>query len=71
MLHDLNKSGVYEASRRHFRIKTSDTPKDTPLMFLKRLEGYINFVGQVRGRDDMYHKMRAEFERYEDYLLSE
>ena len=61
MLHDLNTRGVYEASRRHFRIKTSDAPKDISLMFLKRLDGYINFIGQVRGRDGMYHKMREEF----------
>lgn len=57
MLHDLKQNGPEAASDRHFGYTSSYS-----LLFLRRLEGYINFVGQVRGKDDaLYIKMKSEF----------
>lgn len=62
MLHDLSKSGTYLATLRHFKyrsiVETEDVPK-----FINRLEGYINFVGQVRGKNDqLYRRFKAKFD---------
>lgn len=60
MLHDLMKNGIEAATQRHFsQIKPSDEKQQK--LFINRLSGYINFVGQVRGSDDaMYRKMQNE-----------
>ena len=66
MLHDLNTNGLHAAALRHFGIQRNRNLDDVSLMFLKRLDGYINFVGQVRGKDHLYDKMEMEFSRYTD-----
>lgn len=50
MLHDLTVNGLETAAQKHFNTNTSD-----PLLqnkFLNRLEGYINFIGQIKGKED-------------------
>ena len=60
MLHDYRINGLQMATRRHF--KTVQVSSDDETLFLQRLEGYINFVGQVRGKDDtLYLKYKTEF----------
>ena len=51
MLHDLNTNGLEAATIRHLKIKGECTPAEKKF-FARRLEGYINFVGQVRGTND-------------------
>jgi Reverse transcriptase (RNA-dependent DNA polymerase). len=51
MLHDLNANGLEVAARRHFNLKEDASPLQQS-HFILRLEGYINFVGQVRGKHD-------------------
>ena len=51
MLHDLCVNGIEEATKRHFHLKHSVDDEDTT-KFLYRLDGYINFIGQVRGKKD-------------------
>jgi RNA-directed DNA polymerase len=51
MLHDLNINGLEAATRKHFEIKGECDP-DAKRFFVRRLRGYINFVGQVRGKED-------------------
>jgi len=51
MLHDLNTNGLESATRKHFNLK-GDCPPATMQLFVRRLRGYINFVGQVRGKGD-------------------
>jgi RNA-directed DNA polymerase len=61
MLHDLSINGAEHATRQHF--KWAYVKKKDVRLFIKRLEGYINFVGQVRGRSDtMFLKFKSEFD---------
>jgi RNA-directed DNA polymerase len=60
MLHDLTSNGITIAAQRHF---TSNAPTNSNVetLFLDRLNGYINFIGQIRGRDDaLFLKMKRE-----------
>lgn len=51
MLHDLDKNGVEEATRRHFNVQGAVSDELTST-FISRLTGYINFIQQVRGAED-------------------
>jgi len=62
MLDLLNKFGPESAARVHFKLSESPSEKQVAL-FLSRLNGYINFIGQVRGKHDaIYLRMRNELE---------
>lgn len=62
MLHDLSKNGADIATRKHFLVNGEVTPKLRG-KFIYRLEGYINFIGQVRGKmDPIYRRMKSEFD---------
>ncbi len=57
MLHDLAQNGVDAATKRHFKSNKIDCQR-----FTERLHGYINFVGQVRGKDDaLYLRFLYQF----------
>ena len=59
MLHDLTINGLDVATKRHFGPRATARFRE---QFLYRLEGYINFVGQVRGTGDpIYLKFKSEF----------
>lgn len=63
ILHDLTTNGIEIAVQRHFKIENIEqSHKDK---FLRRLEGYINFVGQVRGiKDPLYLKKKSAYEKW-------
>ena len=62
MLHDLTTNGVELAVKRHFN--TNKVEQRLSAKFIQRLEGYINFVGQVRGKtDSLYIKNKAAFDK--------
>jgi Reverse transcriptase (RNA-dependent DNA polymerase). len=68
MLHDLTKNGLETATQRHFNLTNLSNEKQRQL-FVNRLKGYINFVGQVRGHDDIiYQKMFIEFNKIESQI---
>ncbi|MFZ4798539.1 MAG: reverse transcriptase family protein [Bacteroidia bacterium] len=61
MLHDLTCNGVQPAVQRHFH--TANYEQRHGALFIHRLEGYINFVGQVRGKtDSIYLKHKTAFD---------
>jgi RNA-directed DNA polymerase len=62
MLHDLNVNGVEHAAKNHF--KCVDKPSEKQLAnFINKLDGYINFIGQVRGKKDaIFLGLKKEFE---------
>jgi RNA-directed DNA polymerase len=61
MLHDLTTNGVEPAVKRHFH--TDNVEQKHGAKFIHRLEGYINFVGQVRGKtDSLYIKHKTAFD---------
>ena len=61
MLHDLTTNGIDTAAQRHFKLKTT-VDSEWRKRFISRLDGYINFVGQVRGKEDaIYRKMKNYF----------
>ena len=61
MLHDLATNGMEPAVERHFKTKQIEQKHITK--FINRLEGYINFVGQVRGKSDsLYIKHKSDFD---------
>jgi RNA-directed DNA polymerase len=63
MLHDLSRNGVYAATKKHFRIE-GDVQARLLVRFINRLEGYINFIGQVRGNEDnLYQNLRNLFRK--------
>jgi RNA-directed DNA polymerase len=53
MLHDFKTNGLEPAVQRHFRTERVE-PKHSA-KFIDRLGGYINFVGQVRGKSDVVY----------------
>ena len=62
MLHKLTTKGIDNATQRHFNLKDEIETKHKA-KFIHRLEGYINFIGQVRGKNDsLYSKHKAIFE---------
>jgi RNA-directed DNA polymerase len=71
MLHDLTINGVDIATQRHFNLKT-ETGHQLKGKFIHRLEGYINFIGQVRGKHDMlYMKQKLAFDEFFERKLVE
>ncbi len=62
MLHDLSQNGIESATLNHYKKKGEiDTEYQTK--FINKLVGYINFVGQIRGNDDvLYKKYKATFD---------
>lgn len=62
MLHDLTTNGIDTATQRHFNINYEIDTKFKGI-FINRLQGYINFVGQVRGKtDSLYIKLKTAFD---------
>lgn len=58
MLHDVTFNGLEIATIKHFNLPREITEKHQ-IKFINRLEGYINFIGQVRGKDDsLYRKLK-------------
>lgn len=51
MLHDLSKNGLDSATQKHLRLPYSPE-KQHRALFMNRLVGYINFIGQVKGKSD-------------------
>jgi RNA-directed DNA polymerase len=64
MLFDLRINGASKAAQNH--LKTEYRPsKDDQVVFLQKLNGTINFIGQIRGKEDaIYVKMKFEFSSY-------
>lgn len=62
MLHDLTTNGIDIATQRHFNINGEIDTKFKEI-FINRLKGYINFVGQVRGKtDSLYFRFKSAFD---------
>jgi len=61
MLYDALQNGVSKAARKHFKLK-NEMSKMSETYFLNRLDGYINFIGQVRGKEDtLVLKFKEDF----------
>ena len=61
MLYDALQNGVFKAAKKHFRLK-NEMIKTSETYFLNRLDGYINFIAQVRGKEDaLVLKFKEEF----------
>ena len=61
MLHDCRMNGVEKAAMHHFNLK-ANPDEATISYFIHRLEGLINFVGQVRGTQDfIYGRFKEVF----------
>ena len=61
MLHDLTTNGIEQSVQRHFKV--ANIEQRHKAKFINRLEGYINFVGQVRGKSDsLYVKQKTAFD---------
>jgi len=61
MLHDLKTNGLETAVKRHFKLENVE--QSHKAKFVYQLEGYISFIGQVRGKtDELYLKQRFVFE---------
>jgi len=62
VLHDLTTHGLYAATSKHFHV-AEDKNSALNVRFIRQLEGYINFIGQVRGSEDnVYMKMKNSFD---------
>lgn len=62
MLHDLKCNGLNAAAQKHFSASTLEAFQKH--LFLSRLKGYIDFIGQVRGKQDpTYLKMHQTFQQ--------
>jgi RNA-directed DNA polymerase len=61
MLYDALQNGVFKAAKKHFRLK-NEMNQTSETYFLNRLDGYINFIAQVRGKEDaLVLKFQEEF----------
>lgn len=69
MLYDLEKNGELIATAKHFNLKTF--PDNNMVMcFRNSLKGYIDFVGQIRGRQDsLFLQYLTSYENYYKYSL--
>lgn len=64
MLYDLRLNGASKATQNHFKMEYKPS-EDDQIKFLQKLNGTINFIGQVRGKEDaIYVKMKYEFSSY-------
>ena len=71
MLHDLSTNGLDSATKSHFKLN-QDIDEKLREKFIYKLEGYINFVRQVRGNHDaLYQKMKSVFDNEFVSLKSE
>ncbi len=62
MLHDWNTNGLLHASQRHFGLVNGSTDR-MQHKFVNRLDGYTNFIGQIRGKEDpIYLRLMRIFE---------
>lgn len=63
MIYDMKVSGVENAAKKHFN-KELDNEGKLIKKFTSRLEGYINFIGQVRGRNErVYMRLNSDFQK--------
>ncbi len=61
MLFDLNKNGLSAAVKNHYKFSFDPDKKQSDL-FVSRLRGYINFVGQIKGKQDPHYiKFKTAF----------
>lgn len=68
MLYDVTTNGIDAATRKHFNLKGIPDDKHRQF-FISRLEGYINFIGQVRGKNDfLYLRFKEKFDDKSLYL---
>lgn len=66
MLHDLTNNGLEIATKKNFNL-SNDIDEKYQSKFIHRLEGYINFVGQVRGINDaLYIKQKKALVSYKN-----
>lgn len=64
MLNDMTTNGIDTATQRHFNLSGAVEAKHKT-KFIQRLEGYINFIGQMRGKNDrLYYKQKFLFESF-------
>jgi RNA-directed DNA polymerase len=49
-LHHIKTEGIEEAAKKHYKVVIADQFLQQKLLF--KVKGQIDFVGQVRGRDD-------------------
>jgi len=64
MLHHLHTGGLAAATQKHFHL-TRPASEREKAFFLNRLDGLINFVGQVRGKEDhMYRNFHNSMALY-------
>jgi RNA-directed DNA polymerase len=62
MAHDLSTNGIVYATRNHFDVKGVVDHKLQD-RFMDRLGGYINFIGQVRGKEDnIYLNLKSKMQ---------
>jgi RNA-directed DNA polymerase len=55
-LHHIKTEGIEEAAKKHYKVVIADQFLQQKLLF--KVKGQIDFVGQVRGREDgIYLKM--------------
>ena len=60
MIHDLKTNGINSAVQKHFQTK-KEMDEVMTHKFISRLYGFINFAGQVRGKQEgTYLRMRKE-----------
>ena len=63
MIYDMKVSGVENAAQKHFK-KELDCDGKLTKKFINRIEGYINFIGQVRGRNErVYMRLNSDFQK--------
>ena len=61
IIHDITLNGLAAAAKRHLDMK-GETDRKDQLYFRNKIEGYIRFIGQVRGKEDhLYNKLLQSF----------
>ncbi len=69
MIHDLKTNGIYSAAQNHFQTN-KEVDEVMANKFISRLYGFIHFVGQVKGKNDLiYLKMLKGVEECLNFKL--
>jgi RNA-directed DNA polymerase len=66
MLFDASKNGIQTATANHFKLSLTQA-KNQEIQFINKLNGYINFISQVKGKED---KMALLFRTQYNALVS-
>jgi RNA-directed DNA polymerase len=68
VLHHIKAEGIEEAAKKHYKVSIADQVLQQKLLY--KVKGQIDFVGQVRGKEDaIYLKVKNYFDGFKIFNI--